>query len=445
MDFIDLTSLHSYSYLLVLAAILLTTKLLGLFSRWVRLPQVLGALVAGVILGPVVNAIVGWSTGDGFFSQAAGSDQLFGMLSELGVIVLMFGAGLETDVQEMKKCGKASLIVAVIGVVTPLIFGAGASYFFIDDPNSQERLLKSIFIGVVLTATSVSITVETLKELGKLNTPASNAILGAAIIDDVLGIIALTIITSFKSKDVNIWFVLIKIVLFFIFAAILGFIMLKIYKWMNKHTSRDSRRHVIIAFAYCLVSSFVAEVFFGVADITGAYVAGLVLSMTNRKRYLVNRFSTLSYMLLSPIFFACIGLTIEMPELTVSLLVFAILITIVAVATKLFGCALGGKICGYSTKECFQIGAGMISRGEVALIVANKGAEVGLMSSLYFGPIVIMVVITTIITPVLLKVVFKNDDAAVADVAADDVINYNKGEQLEKEMQNLVKSKSKNK
>lgn len=409
MDFIDLTSLHSFSYLLVLAAILLTTKLLGLFSRWVRLPQVLGALVAGVILGPVVNAIVGWSTGDGFFSQAAGSDQLFGMLSELGVIVLMFGAGLETDVQEMKKCGKASLIIAVIGVVTPLIFGAGASYFFIDDPNSQERLLKSIFIGVVLTATSVSITVETLKELGKLNTPASNAILGAAIIDDVLGIIALTIITSFKSKDVNIWFVLIKIVLFFIFAAILGFIMLKIYKWMNKHTSRDSRRHVIIAFAYCLVSSFVAEVFFGVADITGAYVAGLVLSMTNRKRYLVNRFSTLSYMLLSPIFFACIGLTIEMPELTVSLLVFAILITIVAVATKLFGCALGGKICGYSTKECFQIGAGMISRGEVALIVAKKGESCGLMDPKLFGPLVIVVVLTTIIAPIILKILFAKD------------------------------------
>lgn len=409
MDFIDLTSLHSYSYLLVLAAILLTTKLLGLFSRWVRLPQVLGALVAGVILGPVVNAIVGWSTGDGFFSQAAGSDQLFGMLSELGVIVLMFGAGLETDVQEMKKCGKASLIIAVIGVITPLIFGAGASYFFIDDPNSQERLLKSIFIGVVLTATSVSITVETLKELGKLNTPASNAILGAAIIDDVLGIIALTIITSFKSKDVNIWFVLIKIILFFIFAAILGFIMLKIYKWMNKHTSRDSRRHVIIAFAYCLVSSFVAEVFFGVADITGAYVAGLVLSMTNRKRYLVNRFSTLSYMLLSPIFFACIGLTIEMPELTVSLLVFAILITIVAVATKLFGCALGGKICGYSTKECFQIGAGMISRGEVALIVAKKGESCGLMDPKLFGPLVIVVVLTTIIAPIILKILFAKD------------------------------------
>lgn len=410
MDFINLESLHEYSYLLVLAAILLTTKLLGLFSRWIRLPQVLGALVAGVILGPVVNAILGWSTTDGFFSQAAGSDQLFGMLSELGVIVLMFGAGLETDVQEMKKCGKASLIIAIIGVITPLIFGATASYFFIDDTNAQMKLLKSIFIGVVLTATSVSITVETLKELGKLNTPASNAILGAAIIDDVLGIIALTIITSFADESVQIMFVLLKIVLFFIFAIIMGFIMLKVYKWMNKKTSRDSRRHVIIAFAYCLVSSFIAEVFFGVADITGAYIAGLVLSMTNRKRYLVNRFSTLSYMLLSPIFFACIGLTIEMPELTVSLLIFAILLTIVAVATKLFGCALGGKICGYSTKEAFQIGAGMISRGEVALIVAKKGESCGLMEPSLFGPLVIVVVLTTIIAPVILKVLFAKDD-----------------------------------
>lgn len=410
MDFINLESLHEYSYLLVLAAILLTTKLLGLFSRWIRLPQVLGALVAGVILGPVVNAILGWSTTDGFFSQAAGSDQLFGMLSELGVIVLMFGAGLETDVQEMKKCGKASLIIAIIGVITPLIFGAAASYFFIDDTNAQMKLLKSIFIGVVLTATSVSITVETLKELGKLNTPASNAILGAAIIDDVLGIIALTIITSFADESVQIMFVLLKIVLFFIFAIIMGFIMLKVYKWMNKKTSRDSRRHVIIAFAYCLVSSFIAEVFFGVADITGAYIAGLVLSMTNRKRYLVNRFSTLSYMLLSPIFFACIGLTIEMPELTVSLLIFAILLTIVAVATKLFGCALGGKICGYSTKEAFQIGAGMISRGEVALIVAKKGESCGLMEPSLFGPLVIVVVLTTIIAPVILKVLFAKDN-----------------------------------
>ncbi|MDY4813355.1 MAG: cation:proton antiporter [Ruminococcus sp.] len=396
-----------FRYLLVLAAILITTKLLGLFSRRVQLPQVVGALVAGVLLGPIVNAFMGVGTADGFFSSAAGSEQLFGMLSELGVIVLMFGAGLETDIHEMKKCGKASFIIALIGVIVPLVLGGFVSYFFISDSDSQMQILKSVFIGVVLTATSVSITVETLKELGKMNTPASNAILGAAIIDDILGIIALTIITSFADKSVNIIIVLLKILLFFVFAVVLGFGMYMLFRWMNKHTSRDSRRHVIIAFAYCLVSAFVAEVFFGVADITGAYIAGLVLSMTNRKRYLENRFSTLSYMLLSPIFFACIGLTIEVPSLTTSLLIFAVLLTLVAVASKFLGCALGGKICGYSSRECFQIGAGMISRGEVALIVAKKGESCGLMDPNLFGPLVIVVVITTIIAPIILKILFK--------------------------------------
>lgn len=407
MDLINWENLAEFKYLLVLAAILLTTKLLGLFSRRIQLPQVVGALVAGVLLGPVVNAFMGVGTADGFFSSAAGSDQLFGMLSELGVIVLMFGAGLETDIHEMRKCGKASFIIALIGVIAPLVLGGFVSYFFITDSDSQMQILKSVFIGVVLTATSVSITVETLKEMGKMNTPASNAILGAAIIDDILGIIALTIITSFADKSVNILFVLLKIVLFFVFAVVLGVGMYMLFKWMNKHTKRDSRRYVIIAFAYCLVTAFVAEVFFGVADITGAYIAGLVLSMTNRKRYLENRFSTLSYMLLSPIFFACIGLTIEVPSLTTSLMIFAVLLTLVAVATKFFGCALGGKICGYSTKECFQIGAGMISRGEVALIVAKKGESCGLMDPNLFGPLVIVVVITTIIAPVILKILFK--------------------------------------
>lgn len=407
MDLINWENLAEFRYLLVLAAILITTKLLGLFSRRIQLPQVVGALVAGVLLGPVVNAFMGVGTADGFFSSAAGSDQLFGMLSELGVIVLMFGAGLETDIHEMKKCGKASFIIALIGVIAPLVLGGFVSYFFISDSDSQMQILKSVFIGVVLTATSVSITVETLKELGKMNTPASNAILGAAIIDDILGIIALTIITSFADKSVNIIIVLLKILLFFVFAVVLGIGMYMLFKWMNKHTSRDSRRHVIIAFAYCLVSAFVAEVFFGVADITGAYIAGLVLSMTNRKRYLENRFSTLSYMLLSPIFFACIGLTIEVPSLTTSLLIFAVLLTLVAVATKFLGCALGGKICGYSSRECFQIGAGMISRGEVALIVAKKGESCGLMDPNLFGPLVIVVVITTIIAPIILKILFK--------------------------------------
>ncbi|MCH5296395.1 MAG: cation:proton antiporter [Ruminococcus sp.] len=418
MEWVNLESLSEFNYLIVLAAILLATKILGLFTRRVKMPQVVGALVAGVILGPVVNAIFGWTTETGFFSSAAGSDQLFGILSEIGVIVLMFGAGLETDIHEMKKCGKASTIIAIIGVVVPLLMGGATAWFFVDDSNMQLKVLKSIFIGVVLTATSVSITVETLKEMGKLNTPASNAILGAAIIDDILGIIALTIITSFSDESVNIIFVLIKIVLFFIFAVLIGVGMYYLYKWMNKSTKRDSRRHIIIAFAYCLISAFCAEVFFGVADITGAYIAGLVLSMTNRKRYLENRFATLSYMLLSPIFFAGIGLTIELPSMSATLIIFAVILTVVAVISKFFGCALGGKICGYTTRECFQIGAGMISRGEVALIVAKKGESCGLMDPVLFGPLVIVVVITTIIAPVILKILFDKKKGKLDTVSA---------------------------
>lgn len=406
MEWINLEALSEFNYLIVLAVILLATKLLGLATSKVQMPQVVGALIAGVLMGPVVNSIFGWNSANGFFSSAAGSDQFFGILSELGVIVLMFGAGLETDIDEMKKCGKAAFIIALIGVIVPLVMGAAVSWFFINDTVTQTKLLKSIFIGVVLTATSVSITVETLKEMGKLNTPASNAILGAAIIDDILGIIALTIITSFGDESVNIALVLIKILLFFVFAAALGVLMYFLYKWMNTLVKRDSRRHVIIAFAYCLVSAFCAEVFFGVADITGAYIAGLILSMTNRKMYLETRFSTLSYMLLSPVFFAGIGLTIEVPTLTISMIVFAIILTLAAVASKFLGCALGGKICGYSTKEAFQIGAGMISRGEVALIVAKKGESCRLMDASLFGPLVIVVVLTTIIAPVILKILF---------------------------------------
>lgn len=406
MEIINLEVVEEYSFLVVLASILIATKLLGLLSRRIQMPQVVGALLAGVLLGPVVNAIFGWDVASGFFSETAGSDQLFGILSELGVIVLMFGAGLETDIQEMKKCGKASFIIALIGVVVPLISGGAVAWFFVDGTDAQMKILKSVFIGVVLTATSVSITVETLKEMGKMNTPASNAILGAAIIDDILGIIALTVITSFADKSVNIAVVLIKIVLFFVFATAVGVGMFLLFKWMSKLTKKDSRRHIIIAFVYCLVSAFCAEVFFGVADITGAYIAGLVLSMTNRKKYLETRFATLSYMLLSPIFFAGIGLTIEVPTLTVEMLMFATILTVIAVASKFFGCALGGKISGYTARQSFQIGAGMISRGEVALIVAKKGESCGLMDASLFAPLVIVVVITTIIAPVILKILF---------------------------------------
>lgn len=389
----------SYEFLFDLALILISTKLFGLITKKVRMPQVVGALVAGVILGPAVLNVLS-------------ETEFIQKLAELGVIVLMFTAGLETDINQLKKTGKASFIIAVLGVIIPLAGGFFIASIF-NKGNDVNTILQNVFIGIILTATSVSITVETLKEMGKLNTRAGNAILGAAIIDDILGIIALTITTSLADPSINVIIVLAKIVMFFIFAGFAGYLFHWAFIKLDERYQRDLRRFVIIAFVFCLLLSFSAEEFFGVADITGAFIAGLVISDSNRSKYLNSRFETLSYMLLSPIFFASIGIKVQLTAMTKTIFIFAILLLIVAILSKIVGCALGAKLCRYSNREAIQIGTGMISRGEVALIVANKGIAMGLMLPEFLAPVVIVVVVTTIVTPILLKVVFNNKSKSV--------------------------------
>ena len=381
--------METYKYLLDLAIILLCTKALGLATRKVQMPQVVGALLAGVLLGP---AMLGILTETSFIHNVA----------EIGVIVLMFCAGLETDIQELKASGKASFVIALIGVIVPLIGGYATAMFFnrpdvIASDASCNVFLQNIFIGVILTATSVSITVETLKELGKLKTKSGNAILGAAIIDDVLGIVALTLVTSMADESVKISVVLLKIVAFFAFAGVIGFIFYKVFKKWTDQAEKGLRRHAIMAFVFCLLMAYVAEKFFGVADITGAFIAGLIISNTSK-----------SDLLLSPVFFASIGLKVELPKMSTAIVGFAVVLTIVAILTKIVGCALGAKMCGYKNYQCARIGVGMISRGEVALIVASKGEALGMLGGNFLGPVIIVVVITTIITPILLKIVFKS-------------------------------------
>lgn len=400
----------SYHYLLDLAIILLSTKAFGLLTRKFQMPQVVGALLAGLILGPAMFDVLKETN---FIKQMA----------ELGVIALMFGAGLETDISEMKKTGKASAIIALLGVVVPLVGGMGvAALLSTKEMHVPETsvLLQNIFIGVILTATSVSITVETLKEMGKLSTSVGNAILGAALIDDVLGIIALTIITSLADTSVNVGIVLLKIILFFVFSGVIGIGFYKFFKKWTMRDDEDRRRYVITAFVFCLLLAYIAEEVFGVADITGAFLAGLIISNTVKRDYISHRLETMSYLLLSPIFFASIGLVVEINNMSMALVIFSAVLLLVAILSKVIGCGIGAKLCGYTNRECLQIGTGMISRGEVALIVASKGANLGLLSTTLFGPIVIMVVATTILTPVLLKVVFKtpgNKQTAVSSKA----------------------------
>lgn len=391
----------SYGYLLDLALILLSTKVLSLVTKRFKLPQVVGALLAGLILGPALFNVIDETD---FIKQ----------LAEVGVIVLLFTAGLESNLSEFKKSGKTSFIVATMGVIIPLIGGTILAYCINDGKVGNVNIfLQNIFIGSVLTATSVSITVETLRELGKVSTSVGNIIVGAAIIDDVLGMLVLTVITSLADSSVSVVMVVVKIVSFFIFSVIVGIITYKLFnKWVDKYDI-DKRRFVIVSFVICLLLSFSAEKFFGVADITGAYIAGLVLSSNKETIYITKRFETLSYILLSPVFFASVGLNVNLPYLNGEIVMVTIALIIVAVLTKIIGCGLGAKLCGYNNMESIQIGSGMVTRGEVTLIIASKGLTLGLISSYFLAPIIIMVVFTSIFTPILLKIVFSRDKSSV--------------------------------
>lgn len=418
--------MESYKYLLDIALILISTKILGLLTRRIQLPQVVGALIAGLLLGPACFGVLQ-------------ETDFIKNIAEIGVIVLMFAAGLETDVQELKKTGLASFIIALLGVIVPLIGGYFVATIY-NPVTDQQTMLQNIFVGVVLTATSVSITVETLKELGKLSTKTGNAILGAALIDDVLGIIALTVISSFAGSDVSLWVILLKILGFFIFCGVVAFLFIKfVNPWINKY-KKDLRRFVILAFAFCLLMSFFAEYFFGVSDITGAFVAGLILSNNKKTSYMLNRFDTVSYVLLSPVFFASVGLKVTFSNMSATVVVLTVLLLVVAILSKMIGCGLGAKICKYTNLQSVKIGIGMISRGEVALIVATKGMSMGLMKDEFFAPLVLVVVATTIVTPILLKLAYKYQASREADVpmASSLVDKVEERNDLEKITQNAA-------
>lgn len=384
--------MSDYRYLLDIALILLGTKAFGLFTRKLRMPAVVGALLAGIILGP---AVLNWVQPSNLISS----------LSEIGVIVLMFGAGLETSITDLKKAGLKALVIAVLGVLVPLGLGYWIATFYNVGP---EAWIGNLFLGVILTATSVGITVETLKEMGAMKTTSGNAILAAAVIDDVLGIIALTIVSGLADSSVNVGIVLLKIVLFFIFAIIVGVLLHKVFAWWFDHDSRGGlQRYSIISFAFALIMAFVSEEFFGVADITGSFVAGLIISGTSQCAYVTKRIGTLSYLLISPVFFASIGLKLEPFNFSGSVLLLILLLCVIALLSKVVGCGLGALLCHYSKSQAIRIGCGMVSRGEVALIVANKGMALGIFPNFFVTPVLLCVVFTTIITPILLKVVYK--------------------------------------
>ncbi len=380
--------------LLSIVLILVFTKAGGIISRKLKMPEVLGALIAGVVLGPVVLNLVHY-------------DDNLKLLSTLGVIFLMFLAGIETNLEEFKKAGPSAFIIALGGILLPLILGTLGTFLFF------HNLWENIFIGVILTATSVSITVETLKELGKLNTKAGMNILGAAVIDDILGLILISIVLSFASSDqqsgagmLSILFVFLKIAVFSLL-SIAGMIYLP--KFMNKHEKffKPGKDTLTICIAIALFISFIAEEL-DIAAITGAYLCGLMFSSFVHKEYLEKRIKAISSGFLSLIFFASVGIEANLKGIDVELLLMTLVMFLIAIIGKIVGCAGAARLLKMERREALQIGVGMVSRGEVAIITANIGLQHGLVSEKIFLPTLIVVILTTIVTPILLKLSFSH-------------------------------------
>lgn len=390
--------------LLSMGLIVIVAKYFGILARKIGIPEVAGMIVAGLIL-----RFLPW------FRNFGGQDpnliynetnQFISYMSEIGVILIMFSAGLSTNLKSLIKSGVKSTIIAAFGVITPLIMGTiMACCFWGFNKFGSLEFFKCVFVGTILTATSVSITVAVLKEFGKIKTDVGQTIISAAIIDDVFGIIVLTIVLGVSSGSGGYFMVIIKTLLFFLCAFVAGFVIYKLFQWYDNRHPR-SHRIPIYALGVALIFAFCAEKFFGIADITGAYIAGIVLCNLHDASYMESKIDINSYMFFSPIFFASIGLKTDLSGMTLEILFFAIAFVIVGCISKIIGCGGISKALGFSWKESYQIGLGMMVRGEVALIVATKGLSSGLIDSQYFTAVILLIITSSMLVPILLKKAF---------------------------------------
>lgn len=387
-----------------LAIIIVFAKFFGVVARKCKAPQVVGEIIAGLLIGPGVF---------GFVQQ---TDFLAGM-AEVGVVLLMFSAGLDTNLKELLKTGPIAFLIACAGVFVPLAGGILLYMgFYGAAPWGSEEFFKAVFIGVIMTATSVSITVQSLREMGKLKGKVGTTILSAAIIDDVIGIIVLTFVVGFKNPDSNPGKVIVNTILFFALALVVGFILYRIFRDFDERYPH-TRRIPIMSLALCFFLAYAAEHYFGIADITGAYVAGIILCSIQDSSYIEEKMEVSSYLIFGPVFFASIGLKTNIENIDGTILLFSIGFVLVALVTKIIGCGLMAKICKFRTQDCAKIGVGMMTRGEVALIVAQKGLSVGLLTPVYFTSVIFLIIVSSIATPIILKILYAKDKQAEVEAA----------------------------
>jgi monovalent cation:proton antiporter-2 (CPA2) family protein len=364
-----------------LALILAASKIAGNISVRLGQPSVLGELLVGMLLGPSVLGLIHHS---GILEE----------ISEIGVILLMFMAGIETDLKEFMRSGKAATLVAVGGILVPLVGG----YFLGEALGLSSR--QSWFIGLLLSATSVSISVQTLKEMDRLQSREGTAILGAAVLDDILVMLALAFFMSMIGGKVDFRTIVFAKVLFFAGSILAAW---KVVPWiMNKLALLKVTEPVIsAALIICFLYAYLADLA-GVSAIIGAYMAGVAVGVTDFKREVSEKAETISYSIFVPVFFTSVGLTAQFNGIGGSLWLLIIL-SIFAIFTKFIGASGGAKAAGFSWRGALGIGAAMVSRGEVAFILADIGLKHQLISQELFTVLVVVVLITTIATPPMMK------------------------------------------
>ncbi|CAM3800510.1 MULTISPECIES: cation:proton antiporter [Paenibacillus] len=370
-----------------LVLILLFTKLAGDLSVRLGQPAVLGKLIVGILLGP---AVLGWID----------SNEFIHYVSEIGVLLLMFIAGLETDVEQLKKNWKSAVAVAVGGIILPFIGGYGVAELFGFSVN------YALFMGVLFSATSVSISVQVLKDLDRLGSKEGTTILGAAVVDDILVVILLAFMMSFlgTGQEISMGLLIGKKVLFFVGVIIAGWLIVPhVLKWLS--SLKVTEPVISIALVVCFGFSYFADLM-GMAGIIGAFAAGIAISQTALKHTVEQKIEPIAYSIFVPVFFVSIGLNVSFQGVSQQV-GFIVVLTIAAVLTKLLGGALGARITGFNNLSSFAVGAGMVSRGEVALIIASTGLQAGLLLPEYFTSVVIVVILTTLIAPPLLKILFQ--------------------------------------
>lgn len=433
--------IDTISLLLPLALILLLSKLLQMGCKKIKMPQVVGMLLAGIIIA-FVDKIPGLNLLDD--SARAGIK----FLAEIGVVLIMFSAGLGTNLNSIKSSGVSAIVVTSLGVIVPMglgflvagLFNGFGGTITLEDGLTVSKIWSNLFYGVILTATSVSVTVATLKEMHRLNGKAGTIIISAAILDDIIGVIVLSVVLSLSgagssgentlgslmcSNDVVAVFL--NVLFFFIFTIAIGVGIHYLFKYLNKKKPH-TRRLPIFGLAFCFFMAFASEKFFGVADITGAYFAGLALAgighhinpirdvlADDTSDYIERKSDVLSYMIFSPIFFANVGINADFSGLKATMIGFGCCYILAGLLGKVLGCGIGAKITGNHLKDSIRIGIGMMARAEVALICANKGIDAGLVDSGMSTFIVIMIIVSSFVTPLILKLTYKNENPVKED------------------------------